>query len=1798
MKKFMKCFSKSLAILLSVLTIISVMPMQTFATDYQNYITLTSVEEPVEKELLIQEEVVEERTANSKTYLLTDGTYCELTFSYAIHSYENNTWENLNESLNETIPETIDEATTNLSIVTTTYSSVDDGYVVESGDTPISIWGISATEPLTTGYVSFVYDDDDSEGYVGVLKCSIADKPLYEKTEVTINADIRLSCNSVGEENTIAVKPIYRSWSEETISYNDFINDFSPPEGEELVDLPTIDYNAIDSVGRYKWDITSEYIKWENGTQPNYGLYLMSDAENITISSGILRRHYRVIDDNDLGFTYHNVDMGRAGILYINDYTNVPYLERSEISIDGNNMPVSITRFITSALSSSSIGAGGRWNYESTLTYSANTYTWNMFNGSSARFQRSSSGETDSEGRERWDEYQYNSQGYTLWIDTEKSRDYDYSNNIIIDNEGYIYTFNYYGYVNYIKHNNNAEDTIAISYDGETIKSITDATGHRYKFIYSSLNNLYDVVEKIKAVYVTTIYDDEGNAQETETDIKITTTALDDEGKSIKANLEISFNYEIVNNSIHLTKVTYPDSQVVEYSYDALGRLLTIKNIDKSILTLSYAISTEVDTIYNNPSFINRISSYSKKVLNEQGEYTNEYTVSIDAQNSYTRYFKQDFSGNNNAYTETIQFNRNLDVLYYTDSSDNSYFADYDNSHQLISLVIPEDKSSNIITNSKMQKRATSSYPKSWDKGSLSADYFVTQDTAGKHYIEFKNSFSNELLLSQTHNSKCTTCPFQGESGEKYVITAWGKGNATIPKEENFWGIRIFAKNSEGEEKLIHTMSFDTSLWNKEQIRATAFSLPFSTDSITVQLVSSNQLGTVGFDDVYLYKTESAYVASDNNVESVRTCVCEGCEYVNCTCAHKDTDSCDCISCNIKTTNEKVDDKEIITTTNGSKSLISQYKYTSDLNYPLQYIDENNVSTSYEYSLTNGLLLSETFDSDSKVSYGYDAIGMLTSVSQTVTNVINENQVNMNTTYSYENDKISSITHNGFSYNYEYDAYGNLKTFSLENSPLITYSYNNDYYKSLGSITYENGLTITYSYDNRGNITGISHDGGNTETYSYEYDEYNNLVSYTDYINHTITSYNKTINEIDYAVVVQRIDDGSIVYGNVENSINSYTETIFGKSYSIINKTDYAPKDGYTIPTQTTPVMLSDNEITASISSVIDSLNRRIEDNFALLNKKFDDNSVNEYDSLTVKNEYTYKDAQLNQTTNLVDTFKVTLVTSHYSKDSSGKEIVTAINEEEQLNLEYKYDSAGRITAINQYRNDSDFIGYYPIAIYQYDEAGQLIVECVDENMVWSYTYDAGGNLTSKNFHENPQFELVNGTPVLKDIGPHTASKTITYEYKNACKDLLTSYNGHAIRYDEIGNPLNYYGLSTNGEEINVNLEWTGRLLTAAVSEDGKNKYEYTYDASGLRTGKTIFQKETYTVLSTDENGNIASQEYTDFIKSAHIEYVWADGVIVGYQTTAFTPIEDADGNYSIDSNGKVITEASNSIIIRPLYNEFNEPLGVNCYSTTEEEAETFYFVKDAQGNVRSIYSLENDYTIDLNYDAFGNISLGISGAPIDNIQNSITNANGEFAQVIAAILGGIAIAAIISITFTSSPYAYRGYVYDIETGLYYCQSRYYSPSWGRFITADDPSILEMTVGDVRSANLFAYCNNDPINYIDPNGYYFISLKNLTKMFLAIGLLNPVSYALVTSLAAVLKIKYSLFITKISVFWGTVIKWTFRAVALIVGLPLMSQFATAIIDCVAQGLKGIEITIKKSKRGIPYGFSIFASDGA
>ena len=83
------------------------------------------------------------------------------------------------------------------------------------------------------------------------------------------------------------------------------------------------------------------------------------------------------------------------------------------------------------------------------------------------------------------------------------------------------------------------------------------------------------------------------------------------------------------------------------------------------------------------------------------------------------------------------------------------------------------------------------------------------------------------------------------------------------------------------------------------------------------------------------------------------------------------------------------------------------------------------------------------------------------------------------------------------------------------------------------------------------------------------------------------------------------------------------------------------------------------------------------------------------------------------------------------------------------------------------------------------------------------------------------------------------------------------------------------------------------------------------------------------------------------------------------------------------------------------------------------------------------------------------------------------------------------------SATYTNlgrqNPLRYRGYFYDTDTGLYYLQSRYYNPEWGRFVNGDTSEVLTLDQGMMNQYNLYAYCANDPVNGVDPSGKFVIT---------------------------------------------------------------------------------------------------------
>lgn len=131
-----------------------------------------------------------------------------------------------------------------------------------------------------------------------------------------------------------------------------------------------------------------------------------------------------------------------------------------------------------------------------------------------------------------------------------------------------------------------------------------------------------------------------------------------------------------------------------------------------------------------------------------------------------------------------------------------------------------------------------------------------------------------------------------------------------------------------------------------------------------------------------------------------------------------------------------------------------------------------------------------------------------------------------------------------------------------------------------------------------------------------------------------------------------------------------------------------------------------------------------------------------------------------------------------------------------------------------------------------------------------------------------------------------------------------------------------------------------------------------------------MYSKETYTTVMQDESGNDVTVSKEQFVKAATIEYIWSGGILVGYKTTAFDAVKDENNNYVFDEFGNIQTEANNIILVKPIYNKTNEIVGVSCCSddSSNSSSETFYFAKDAQGNIMEGILMKKQISIFLTF--------------------------------------------------------------------------------------------------------------------------------------------------------------------------------------------------------------------------------------
>ncbi len=434
-------------------------------------------------------------------------------------------------------------------------------------------------------------------------------------------------------------------------------------------------------------------------------------------------------------------------------------------------------------------------------------------------------------------------------------------------------------------------------------------------------------------------------------------------------------------------------------------------------------------------------------------------------------------------------------------------------------------------------------------------------------------------------------------------------------------------------------------------------------------------------------------------------------------------------------------------------------------------------------------------------------------------------------------------------------------------------------------------------------------------------------------------------------------------------------------------------------------------------------------------------------------------------------------------KNSGEETVTTAYNIEDQiLSNEYKYDdittkeevtydSHGRVVTKTETASNIT-----TTTKFEYVEGKENQIKTVSiDNTKQQFEYDALGRVTRKELLDDER-SLVDesieylryGENALDLIKEHdiriggVISDTTEYEYDVSGNIISIKRDDSEIRYqyDALGRLVREDNPSLNktivykydsGGNILLKKEYKYSLEDRLYSP---NITSYTYASKGNKDQLTNFNGETIAYDVMGRPNSIGNHKLTWNKKGKLIGF---DDVVYTYGLNGIRTSKVVNGvktTYFI-LNDKILAEKSDNKEI--IYRYSSDKLIGFTFNGVE-----YIYERNIQGDVLRIYQKDNlTLVAEYHYDAYGNHEV------INYTDDTIGDIN---------------------------PFRYRGYYFDSETGWYYLNARYYSPTMSRFISSDELSILDKTKSQINGLNLYMYCGDNPVMNVDPSGHFIFSL--------------------------------------------------------------------------------------------------------
>ena len=609
-------------------------------------------------------------------------------------------------------------------------------------------------------------------------------------------------------------------------------------------------------------------------------------------------------------------------------------------------------------------------------------------------------------------------------------------------------------------------------------------------------------------------------------------------------------------------------------------------------------------------------------------------------------------------------------------------------------------------------------------------------------------------------------------------------------------------------------------------------------------------------------------------------------------------------------------------------------------------------------------------------------------------------------------------------------------------------------YDSYGNVSKETdalGTATTYKYDEEGQLmeTDIGADGADVSVSYYTLSGGDELIEVTD-ANGNVKKERLNASGLTTQTIDEGVEGtGSICTSSSYDGFGRKTLDTFGDSTYITYS-----YDGESERVTKKEEHLKDGTIESSTTYTYNDLNRLIEiihkegDNeVAAYTYTYDVNgrilteSVS-YDSETIKvTSYEYDAEGRLIEVNYPEGSEIGTITYEY--DSYGK--LLKIKKDNSVLREYVYDSFNRVVSIKDL--DKPGSSSYTLKTYVYDEFGRAIsmvyTEDGDDSKVlesYTYSYDKNDNIISEIRISNLPAEdsLINETrDYVYDSCGRLVKSTIT-DHTADDSEAITTYE-----YDAVGNRIKQ---TEDGEITTYEYNGVNQLEKA---ESSTEEITYVYDARGNQIEENSTSGES--ILTTYN----VTGEMVELQKKTGDTVTFTQTNVYNQDGSRISRTEGEDTREYYYNQGVVaFTEDNNSISSSNIQNADGTVIG------TYRDDTYYNYFQNLQGSTASIVNENGDVSAVYNYSDFGETEEVMA----DTIDNEI---------------------------------CYTGAIYDKATGLYYMNARYYNAETGRFISQDS---YRGEIDDAGTWHLYAYCVNNPINYVDPTGHAIETILDIASL--------------------------------------------------------------------------------------------------